>query len=72
MFDALRQALAFLSFDELPADERPPRRIWLRPRELKAWFKAVEARRKEKYGGDEDTIDGPVSQNDTKALLGLG
>jgi hypothetical protein len=72
MFDALRQTLAFLSFDELPADERPPRKIWLKGKELREWMKAVERRRKEKYGSESgDDIDGPVSTNDTKALLGM-
>lgn len=77
MFNAIRQALAFLTFDELPDDERPPRSIWLKQDELKKWFAAVRRRREEKYGLKSDgrisdePIEGPTSQNDTRALLGL-
>lgn len=75
MFDAIRHALGWLSFDELPRDERPPRNIWTDPKRLSEHFKAVERRREEKYGGSQDgvsdKIDGPVVQNDTEALLGI-
>jgi hypothetical protein len=54
MFDAIRMALGFLHFDELPKDERPPRRIWLDPDEMRAHWAKVERIRKEKYGGDDD------------------
>lgn len=76
MFNALRQALGFLTFEELPKDERPPRRIWLKPDELRAWFSEVERRREEKYGSQSDgridePIRGPVERNSTRELLGL-
>lgn len=75
MFDAIRNALGWLTFDELPRDERPPRNIWTDGKRLSAHFRAVERRREEKYGGSQsdvsDQIDGPVEQNDTEALLGL-
>lgn len=78
LFNALRQALAFLSMDELPLDERPPRSIWLVPKKMKKWWKAVEVRRKQKLGlksdgrMEDEPIEGPVSKNpDTLSLLGL-
>lgn len=56
LFDAIRMALGFLGFDELPKEERPPRRIWLVPDEMRTWWTHVERRRKEKMegGADED------------------
>jgi hypothetical protein len=77
MFDALVIGLGFVSFDELPKDERPPKSIWLDGKERKRWFKAVEQIRKEKYGGGSDgdirdkPIDGPVSHNAAMDLLGV-
>lgn len=77
LFDAIRRALGFLTFDELPKDERPPRSIWMDGEELSKWFKAVERRRAEKYGLESDgkmsdaTIDGPVSENDVEGILGM-
>lgn len=77
MFNAIRQALAWLTFDELPDDERPPRKIWLNGDKMTEWFAAVKRRREEKYGLSSDgkisdePIHGPTSQNDTRALLGL-
>lgn len=72
MFNAIRDAIGFLGFDELPKDERPPRSIWDSGKELRRWFKAVEARREEKYGlKSGDRIEGPVEENDVHALLGL-
>lgn len=72
-FDAIRTALSFLSFDELPKDERPKRDIWMEPDLLKEHFKAVERRREEKFGKSNSSseIDGPVSENDTEAILGV-
>lgn len=54
---AIVQGLYYLGFEELPPDERPPKRIWDRHDEMKAWWQAVERRRKEKYegGGSSDT-----------------
>jgi hypothetical protein len=75
LFDAVRFALGFLSFDELPKDERPPRNIWMDGPELRKWFKAVERRREEKFGLSKDDmsdqIDGPVEENDVEGILGM-
>jgi hypothetical protein len=62
MFDAIRMALGFLHFDELPKDERPPRRIWMDPDAMGEHWAKVERIRKEKYGGDGDD-DGDYEDN---------
>lgn len=70
MFDALRLALSFLQFDELPKDERPPRRIWLDPERMSEWWKAVEKRRDERIKGDGSSeIDDPVSNSAARDLV---
>lgn len=66
--------LGFLSFDELPREERPPRSIWMEGPELRKWFKAVEERREEKFGlrdKGEESYDGPVQENDVEGILGM-
>lgn len=75
-FDAIRVALGFLQFDELPSDERPPKSIWMDGDELRKHWKKVENAREVKYGDKktdirDEEIQGPVSQNDTEALLGV-
>lgn len=74
-FDAIRQAMVFLSFDELEKEEKPPKSIWLEPKLLKAHFEWVEARRKEKYSVDGDggtqEIEEPVD-NDAAGMLIAG
>lgn len=63
----------YLAWEELPKDERPPRRIWLDGEDLTDWFKEVERRREEKYGsgssrGGSD-IDDPVENDAARALI---
>lgn len=74
-FDAIRDALGYLSFEELPRDERPPRAIWRDPKAIRAWFRDVEAERERKFGANkgvyDEPIEGPVSENDVEALLGM-
>lgn len=67
-FDAITMALSFLSFEELPDDDRPPRKIWLNNEALKEHFAAVKARYKAK--GDpnapepiEDPVDNPAAKD---------
>jgi len=48
---AVVAALGFLGFEELPQDERPPKRIWLDGNKLNAWFNDVRARRKAEMEG---------------------
>lgn len=75
LFDAIRDALGYLDFDELPRDERPPRAIWRDTRALRKWFKKVEAKREAEMRGDksiaDEEIDGPVSHNDVYGILGV-
>jgi hypothetical protein len=59
LFRAIRAALTFLSFEELPEDDIPPRSIWLRGEDLEEWFKEVKRRHKDKLGGRQE-IDDPV------------
>lgn len=72
LHDAIVTGLQFLRFEELPADEAPPRSIYMDPKKLKAHFKAVDKRREEKFGTDKDgdskEIEDPV-QNDAARLL---
>lgn len=71
MWEALRLALVFNSWAELPKEEQPPKSIWFDGKELKEHWKAVERMRKAKFSGKEDDstdirdkpIDGPTSRN---------
>jgi hypothetical protein len=69
LFEAIRLALIFLNYEELPSEEQPPRSIWFENDEMRKHWKAVERMRKKKYGGaaDDDIGDepivGPVSEN---------
>lgn len=69
LHDAILRALMFLSWEELPDDERPPRRIWLYGDDLRDWFREVRARRDEKYGTGnsnsqiEDPVDNPAAKD---------
>ena len=54
LFEAIKRALLFLSWEELPEDERPPRAIWLDNEALHEHFDEVRAARAEKYGLDDD------------------
>jgi hypothetical protein len=69
LFTAIRVALMVISFDELPEDERPARRIWLDNDRLEAWFKEVKRRRDEKYGGKSREIEDPVQNDAARALI---
>jgi hypothetical protein len=52
--NAIFAALGFLSFDELPEEERPPERIWLDPDRMKAWWDDIKRARKAKAEGHGD------------------
>lgn len=67
--DAISKGLAFISFDELPSDEKPPRKIWLDEELLSEWFDEVAKRREEKFNGESKEIDDPVSNEAAKALI---
>ena len=70
LHDAISKGLAFAGFDELPSEERPPRRIWLDDEKLGAWFEKVTKLRKEKYGTDDaKEIDDPVENAAAEGLI---
>lgn len=63
LHNAIIQAIYYLGYEELEKDERPPKRIWDRPDEMKAWWGMVERKRKEKYGHDDDSGGGEEQTN---------
>lgn len=68
MFQAVRNALAFLGFEKLPSDEQPPRDIWMDGKRMKQHIEGVEAARAVKFGGkankmSDEPIDGPTERN---------
>jgi hypothetical protein len=70
LFEAYRVALMFLSFDELPEDERPPRRIWHDGEALREHFEAVKrSRRREAEGHGSTRIEDPVDNQAAKELI---
>jgi hypothetical protein len=54
---AMRAALMFLSFEELPTEDVPPRNIWLDGKQLKAHFDEVRRKHREKIGGADEIED---------------
>lgn len=72
IFEAVRLGHIFLSFEELPEDERPARRIWLDPAQLTAWFDDVKRRRESQSSGSRDwdrSIEDPVSNEAARGLI---
>lgn len=67
MFNAIRFALTFLSFEELESHERPPKRIWLDSDALNDWFANVKKQRTEQASGK--AIDDPVQNEAAKSLI---
>lgn len=47
LHNAIRMALFFLKFEELLEKEQPPRKIWLDPDKLEAWWDEVKAARED-------------------------
>lgn len=66
IFDAIRSAHIFLSFEELPEDEQPPRRIWRDADRMSEHFDAM--RRRRNAGPDQD-IDDPVQNEAARDLI---
>lgn len=71
LHDAIAKGMAFVGFDELPSEERPPKHIWLDEDKLRSWFDAVEKRREEKYSGtsDRQPIEDPVENEAASSLV---
>lgn len=58
LHDAIFSALSFLTFDELPEKERPPKHIWLNGKKMTAhWAEVKRARKAELEGhGDQSNM----------------
>lgn len=67
IFDAIKLALVWLSYEELESQDRPPKSIWLDGKQLAKHFKAVRRRQKQRWGIKDDDIDteidGPTERN---------
>lgn len=60
LVDAISTALGFLSFEEFPREERPPRRIWFDPEAMESHWQQVKA----KWAGKGDGPSaGPAQEN---------
>lgn len=66
--DAYGYALRFLTFEDLPEDERPDKSIWLNAEKLKAHFEIVNRERERKYSGKKD-IEDPVDNDAASSLI---
>lgn len=60
-FDLIRRSMIFLSFEEMPEEDRPPRKIWLDDVKLVAHFDRLKEKRKTEAGGD--TVPGDMQEN---------
>lgn len=75
LFEAITLGLRFLGFDELPDDERPPKRIWLDASRLTDWFDEVKRKRNREMGGgggsggSNQAIEDPVDNEAAKGLI---
>lgn len=56
--DAISAGLQFVSFDELPKEDQPPRKIWWDPDQMRSWWATVERRHEEKYGSGDKAAPG--------------
>lgn len=68
-FDAVRFALMVVGFDELPSEDRPPKRIWRDGDRLEEWFKAVKRRHEAEARGESKHIEDPVDNAFIKDLI---
>lgn len=70
LFTAIRMGLNFLSFEELPSEEQPPKKIWLDGEKLEEWFAAVKKNREDMYSGKGDKqIEDPVDNAAANGLI---
>lgn len=70
LFDAIQRGLVILSWDELPRDERPPRRIWDNDPALIEHFERVDRERERKFSvAGAGSIDDPVSNDAARSLI---
>lgn len=53
IFHAILHGIRFLSYEEWPTEDRPPKRIWMDGEALKEHFETVDQRRKDRAKGDD-------------------
>lgn len=72
LFGLINRTLLTLSWEELPEDERPPKRIWTDNEKLNSWFEDVRRKREAEMKGDSwnKAIDDPVDNDLTAGLRG--
>lgn len=63
----MKAALIFLSFEELPPEDMPPRNLWLDGKSLDEWFDEVRRRQKDKMRGRD--IEDPVRNGALDLLI---
>lgn len=70
VFDFIRQALVFISFEELPKDEQPDKKIWDDPEAIEAHFKEVEKQRKQRTDPKgPGPIEDPVENEAARSMM---
>lgn len=70
IFNLIANSLYFVSFDELPKEERPPKSIWLDGGRMEAHWDAVEAKRRDKDQGRGDTSQMPKNSLIDQLVVG--
>lgn len=68
---AIFSALSFLTFDELPEKERPPKEIWLNGDKMKAWWAEVKRQREAEREGHGDQSAMAKNALTNKLLIGF-
>lgn len=70
LYDAIQRALLILSWEELPRDERPSRRLWDDDEGLVRHFERVERERERKWGtGGSGAIEDPVENDAARWMV---
>lgn len=69
--DAILAALGFLTFDELPEEERPPKAIWLDQEKMDAHWAEVKRVREAKAEGHGDQSKMPQNALTKQLLVGF-
>jgi hypothetical protein len=60
---AIRMALYFLKFEEIPYEEdRPPKHIWLDPDKMEDWWRAVKESQEARYKGETSVREMPQNE----------
>lgn len=59
IFNLIANSLFFVSFDEMPKEDRPPKSIWLDSDRMEQHWAALDAKRRDKEQGRADTSKMP-------------